>query len=148
MRAVLQTVKEASVTIDGKIVGAIDRGYLLYLGVGPDDTKEEVVRLWTKIRKLRVFLDSQGKTNLDLAAVQGNVLLVSQFTLFASIKKGNRPSFATAAPPVLAEALYNEMIALIREDLPDVQTGRFGADMLVSSINDGPFTLWIDTDEL
>lgn len=148
MRAVLQTVKEASVTIDGKIVGAIDRGYLIYLGVGPDDTKEEVVRLWTKIRKLRVFLDSQGKTNLDLAAVQGNVLLVSQFTLFASIKKGNRPSFATAAPPVLAEALYNEMIALIREDLPDVQTGRFGADMLVSSINDGPFTLWIDTDEL
>lgn len=135
-------------TIDGKIVGAIDRGYLIYLGVGPDDTKEEVVRLWTKIRKLRVFLDSQGKTNLDLAAVQGNVLLVSQFTLFASIKKGNRPSFATAAPPVLAEALYNEMIALIREDLPDVQTGRFGADMLVSSINDGPFTLWIDTDEL
>ncbi|WP_066922929.1 D-aminoacyl-tRNA deacylase [Murdochiella massiliensis] len=148
MRAVLQTVKEASVTIDGEIVGAINRGYLIYLGVGPDDTKEEVVRLWTKIRKLRVFMDSQGKTNLDLAAVQGNVLLVSQFTLFASIKKGNRPSFATAAPPALAEALYNEMIALIREDLPDVQTGRFGADMLVSSINDGPFTLWIDTDEL
>lgn len=148
MRAVLQTVKEASVTIGGEIVGAIDRGYLIYLGVGPDDTKEEVVRLWTKIRKLRVFMDSQGKTNLDLAAVQGNVLLVSQFTLFASIKKGNRPSFATAAPPALAEALYNEMIALIREDLPDVQTGRFGADMLVSSINDGPFTLWIDTDEL
>ena len=135
-------------TIGGEIVGAIDRGYLIYLGVGPDDTKEEVVRLWTKIRKLRVFMDSQGKTNLDLAAVQGNVLLVSQFTLFASIKKGNRPSFATAAPPALAEALYNEMIALIREDLPDVQTGRFGADMLVSSINDGPFTLWIDTDEL
>ena len=148
MRAVLQTVKEASVTIGGEIVGAIDRGYLIYLGVGPDDTKEEVVRLWTKIRKLRVFMDSQGKTNLDLAAVQGNVLLVSQFTLFASIKKGNRPSFATAAPPALAEALYNEMIALIREDLPDVQTVRFGADMLVSSINDGPFTLWIDTDEL
>lgn len=148
MRAVLQTVKEASVTIDGEIVGAINRGYLIYLGVGPDDTKEEVVRLWTKIRKLRVFMDSQGKTNLDLAAVQGNVLLVSQFTLFASIKKGNRPSFATAAPPALAEALYNEMITLIREDLPDVQTGRFGADMLVSSINDGPFTLWIDTDEL
>ena len=148
MRAVLQTVKEASVTIDGEIVGAINRGYLIYLGVGPDDTKEEVVRLWTKIRKLRVFMDSQGKTNLDLAAVQGNVLLVSQFTLFASIKKGNRPSFATAAPPALAEALYNEMIALIREDLPDVQTGRFGADMLVSSVNDGPFTLWIDTDEL
>ena len=148
MRAVLQTVKEASVTIGGEIVGAIDRGYLIYLGVGPDDTKEEIVRLWTKIRKLRVFMDSQGKTNLDLAAVQGNVLLVSQFTLFASIKKGNRPSFATAAPPALAEALYNEMIALIREDLPDVQTGRFGADMLVSSINDGPFTLWIDTDEL
>lgn len=148
MRAVLQTVKEASVTIDGEIVGAINRGYLIYLGVGPDDTKEEVVRLWTKIRKLRVFMDSQGKTNLDLAAVQGNVLLVSQFTLFASIKKGNRPSFATAAPPALAEALYNEMITLIREDLPDVQTGRFGADMLVSSVNDGPFTLWIDTDEL
>ncbi|MBY0583862.1 D-tyrosyl-tRNA(Tyr) deacylase [Murdochiella sp. Marseille-P8839] len=135
-------------TIDGEIVGAINRGYLIYLGVGPDDTKEEVVRLWTKIRKLRVFMDSQGKTNLDLAAVQGNVLLVSQFTLFASIKKGNRPSFATAAPPALAEALYNEMITLIREDLPDVQTGRFGADMLVSSVNDGPFTLWIDTDEL
>lgn len=91
MRAVLQTVKEASVTIDGEIVGAINRGYLIYLGVGPDDTKEEVVRLWTKIRKLRVFMDSQGKTNLDLAAVQGNVLLVSQFTLFASIKKAIVP---------------------------------------------------------
>lgn len=148
MRAVLQTVKEASVTINGEIVGAIDRGYLLYLGVGPDDTKEEVVRLWTKIRKLRVFMDSEGKTNLDLAAVQGNVLLVSQFTLYASIKKGNRPSFATAAPPAWAEELYNEMVTLVKADLPDVQTGRFGADMLVSSVNDGPFTLWIDTAEL
>lgn len=148
MRAVLQTVKEASVTIDGETVGAIDRGYLIYLGVGPDDTKEEVVRLWTKIRKLRVFMDSEGKTNLDLAAVQGNVLLVSQFTLYASIKKGNRPSFATAAPPSWAEELYNEMVKLVKADLPDVQTGRFGADMLVSSVNDGPFTLWIDTEEL
>lgn len=148
MRAVLQTVKEAAVTIDGAVVGAIDRGYLLYLGVGPNDTKEDVVRLWTKIRKLRVFLDSEGKTNLDLATVQGNVLLVSQFTLFASIKKGNRPSFATAAPPDLAESLYEEMIAQIKADLPNMQTGRFGADMLVSSVNDGPFTLWIDTDDL
>ena len=148
MRAVLQTVKEAAVTVDGECIGAIRRGYLIYLGVGPEDTHEEVVRLWTKIRKLRVFLDSEGKTNLDLAAVHGNILLVSQFTLFASIKKGNRPSFATAAPPALAESLYKEMVALIREALPDMQTGRFGADMLVSSVNDGPFTLWIDTDEL
>lgn len=148
MRAILQTVKSASVTIDGKIVGAIDRGYLIYLGVGPEDTTDEVVKLWNKIRKLRVFMDASGKTNLDLAAVEGNVLLVSQFTLFASIKKGNRPSFATAAPPAMGKKLYDTMVDLVKKDLPDLQTGQFGADMLVASVNDGPFTLWIDTDEL
>lgn len=148
MRAILQTVKSALVTIDGKIVGAIDRGYLIYLGVGPEDTTDEVVKLWNKIRKLRVFMDASGKTNLDLAAVEGNVLLVSQFTLFASIKKGNRPSFATAAPPAMAKKLYDTMVDLVKKDLPDLQTGQFGADMLVASVNDGPFTLWIDTDEL
>ena len=148
MRAILQTVKSASVTIDGKIVGAIDRGYLIYLGVGPEDTTDEVVKLWNKIRKLRVFMDASGKTNLDLAAVEGNVLLVSQFTLFASIKKGNRPSFATAATPAMAKKLYDTMVDLVKKDLPDLQTGQFGADMLVASVNDGPFTLWIDTDEL
>lgn len=148
MRAILQTVKSASVTIDGKIVGAIDRGYLIYLGVGPEDTTDEVVKLWNKIRKLRVFMDASGKTNLDLAVVEGNVLLVSQFTLFASIKKGNRPSFATAAPPAMAKKLYDTMVDLVKKDLPDLQTGQFGADMLVASVNDGPFTLWIDTDEL
>lgn len=148
MRAILQTVKSASVTIDGKIFGAIDRGYLIYLGVGPEDTTDEVVKLWNKIRKLRVFMDASGKTNLDLAAVEGNVLLVSQFTLFASIKKGNRPSFATAAPPAMAKKLYDTMVDLVKKELPDLQTGQFGADMLVASVNDGPFTLWIDTDEL
>lgn len=148
MRALVQCVLDASVEVDGEIIGAIERGYLIYLGVGPEDGEAEVEKLWKKIVQMRVFLDENGKTNLSLDQVNGNVLLVSQFTLYASMKKGNRPSFATAAPPAEAERLYDRMVARARQDVPSLQTGRFGADMKVRSTNDGPFTIWLDTAEL
>lgn len=148
MRAVVQCVRSAAVVIDAETVGAIGPGYLIYLGVGPDDGAEEIEKLWSKIIKLRVFMDENGKTNLSLDQIGGNALIVSQFTLFASVKKGNRPSFTEAAPPAQAEALYEAFVARARQDLPDLGTGRFGADMIVASENNGPFTLWIDTDFL
>ncbi|MDD7592796.1 MAG: D-aminoacyl-tRNA deacylase [Peptoniphilaceae bacterium] len=148
MRALVQCVLDASVEVEGTVIGAIDRGYLIYLGVGPDDGEAELEKLWKKIIQMRVFMDENGKTNLSLDQVGGNVLIVSQFTLYASMKRGNRPSFATAAPPAQAEALYDLFVARARKDLPRLQTGQFGADMKVRSTNDGPFTIWLDTAEL
>lgn len=153
MRALLQCVNQANVEVEGASVGNIGRGFLIYLGVGPDDTEEQAQKLWSKIAKLRVFEDEQGKTNLSLAAVNGSVLVVSQFTLFADCKKGNRPSFTGAAAPDKAERLYRHFIELARADaqtglLERVETGEFGAMMEVSSVNHGPFTLWLDTDRL
>ncbi len=148
MRAVIQVVDQARVSIENEVVGSIGRGFLIYLGVSPTDTSAEVERLWTKIRQLRIFPDTQGKTNLNIDQADGNVLLISQFTLYASLRRGHRPSFTEAAPPEMARALYEEMIVRARQDFPNLQTGRFGADMKVSSINDGPFTLWLDTDLL
>ncbi len=148
MRAVLQRVKEANVTIDGQVVGVIGQGYLILLGVGPHDTEAQVETLWNKIYKLRIFEDEVGKTNLSLRDVNGDVLIVSQFTLFADCRKGNRPSFTQAAPPQEAERLYEDFIRRARADVPVVATGRFGADMAVGLINDGPFTICLDTDAL
>ncbi len=148
MRAVLQRVKEASVTIEGQVVGAIGRGYLILLGVGPQDTEAQVEALWSKIYKLRIFEDDTGKTNLSLRDVSGDVLIVSQFTLFADCRKGNRPSFTQAAPPQEAKRLYEDFIRRAQADVPEVASGRFGADMAVSLINDGPFTIVLDTDAL
>ena len=148
MRALVQCVSEARVTVEGETVGSIGKGYLSLLGVGDDDTEEQAAKLWRKISRMRVFDDEQGKTNLSLADVDGEVLVVSQFTLYANCKKGNRPSFTNAGAPDAAERLYEQFVARARQDVPHVETGRFGAMMQVSLTNDGPFTIWLDTDEL
>ena len=146
MRAVVQRVSEAQVSIGGTAVGAIGRGLLILLGVGHGDTEAEAERLWSKISRLRVFEDADGKTNLALSDVGGSVLVVSQFTLFANCKKGNRPSFTEAGAPDEANRLYTWFVERARRDAARVETGRFGADMQVNLVNDGPFTLWLDTD--
>ena len=148
MRAVIQCVNEARVDIDGETVGAIGPGYLILLGVGHDDTEETARKLWSKIERLRLFDDEDGKTNLNLAAINGSVLVVSQFTLYANCKKGNRPSFTDAAAPDEANRLYEWFVNRARADVPVVQTGRFGAYMDVALTNHGPFTICLDTGSL
>ena len=146
MRAVVQCVSEASVTVEGRAVGAIRKGYVILLGVGHGDTEDEAERLWRKIAKLRVFEDAQGKTNLSLADVGGEVLVVSQFTLHASTRKGNRPSYIKAAPEAISRPLYERFAAGVGRALGrEVATGEFGADMQVELVNDGPVTIWIDS---
>ncbi len=148
MRAVVQCVSEASVTVEGREVGAIGKGFLILLGVGHGDTEAEADRLWRKISKMRVFDDAAGKTNLSLADVGGEVLVVSQFTLYANCKKGNRPSFTEAGDPAIARQLYGYFADLARADGFTVATGEFGAMMDVDLVNRGPFTLVLDTDTL
>lgn len=148
MRALLQRVSQAQVTVDGQVTGAIGNGFLILLGVGPDDTPQIAERLWDKIRRLRVFDDAVGKMNLSLEAMGGSVLVVSQFTLYANCKKGNRPSFTDAAAPAEAQRLYEYFVSLARMSVPRVETGRFGAMMEVSLVNHGPFTICLDTDNL
>ena len=148
MRAVIQRVSSAQVDIDGETVGSIGHGLLILLGVGHGDGEEQAERLWRKIARLRIFEDDDGKTNLSLADVGGEVLVVSQFTLYASCRKGNRPSFTDAAAPDEAERLYEHFVSLARRDVPRVDTGVFGAMMDVSLVNRGPFTLCLDTDNL
>ncbi len=148
MRAVIQRVSNARVSIDGNVCGVIDRGLLIFLGVGRNDTEAQVERLWTKIFKLRIFGDENGKTNLALADVKGSVLIVSQFTLFANCRRGNRPSFTESGSPDEANRLYELFLERARLDVPHVESGEFGADMQVSLVNDGPFTIVLDTDEL
>ena len=148
MRAVIQRVTSASVSIEGSVVGEIEKGFLILLGVGQDDDEPEVERLWSKIFKMRIFDDAEGKTNLSLADVSGSILVVSQFTLYANCKRGNRPSFTEAGAPDKAERLYEAFVERAKRDVNRVETGRFGADMNVSLVNDGPFTIWLDTDEL
>lgn len=147
MRAVVQCVSRASVTVDEQVVGSIGKGFVILLGVGHGDTEAEAERLWRKISKLRVFDDAEGKTNLSLADVGGEVLVVSQFTLYANCRKGNRPSFTEAGDPAVAERLYEYFAELVRRDGFPVATGRFGAMMDVSLVNHGPFTLWLDTEQ-
>lgn len=148
MRAVVQCVSEARVTVDGQVTGEIGPGFLILLGVGHGDTEAEADRLWRKIARMRVFDDEDGKTNLSLDAIGGGVLVVSQFTLYANCRKGNRPSFTEAAPPDVAERLYEHFVALVRAEVPTVGTGVFGAMMDVSLVNRGPFTICLDTDQL
>ncbi len=148
MRALIQCVSEASVTVEGETTGSIGRGMLVLLGVGHGDTAAQADKLWSKISKMRVFEDADGKTNLSLSDIGGQVLVVSQFTLYANCKKGNRPSFAGAGAPDAARELYEYFAELVRRDTGDVQTGIFGAMMDVSLVNRGPFTIWLDTDEL
>ena len=148
MRAILTRVKSASVTIDGEVVGKIGKGFLILLGVGPNDTEKECRHLAEKALGLRIFEDENGKMNLGLDAVQGEVMVVSQFTLYGNCRKGRRPSFVEAAGPELGNALYEKFLAICEELGYPPQHGRFGADMKVESINDGPVTLILDTDQL
>ena len=148
MRAVLTRVLSASVTVDGQTVGSIGRGFLILLGVGPEDTKETARFLAEKALKLRVFEDENAKMNLGLEAVNGEVLVVSQFTLYGNCRKGRRPSFAEAAPSELGNELYEEFLRCCAQLGYPPQHGIFGADMKVASVNDGPVTLILDTDQL
>lgn len=148
MRAVLTRVRSACVTIDGEIAGKIGTGFLILLGVGPDDTEKECRYLAEKALGLRIFDDGSGKMNLGLDAVKGEVLVVSQFTLYGNCRKGRRPSFTGAAGPELGNALYERFLAICAELGYPPQHGRFGADMKVESVNDGPVTLILDTDQL
>ena len=148
MKAVLTRVKSASVEIDGQIVGQIGQGFLILLGVGPEDTEEKCRYLCEKALGLRVFEDENGKMNRSLADVGGQVLVVSQFTLYGNCRKGRRPSFTDAADPELGNRLYEKFLSVCEELGYPPQHGQFGADMKVASVNDGPVTLILDTDVL
>ncbi|MCI8664518.1 MAG: D-tyrosyl-tRNA(Tyr) deacylase [Hungatella sp.] len=148
MKIVLQRVKEAKVTVDGEVTGAIGQGFLLLLGAGEGDTEAITDKMMDKICKLRIFQDENGKTNLSLADVGGELLIVSQFTLYADLRKGNRPSFIKAGAPDLAGHLYEHAIERARLYVSKVEHGIFGADMKVSLTNDGPFTLVLNSDEM
>ena len=148
MRAVLTRVNSASVTIDGEVVGKIGKGFLILLGVGPEDTEKECRYLAEKALSLRVFEDEEGKMNRGLEDVNGQVLVVSQFTLYGNCRKGRRPSFVEAAGPELGNRLYEQFLSDCESLGFPPQHGRFGADMQVESVNDGPVTLILDTDQL
>lgn len=144
MKLVIQKVSSASVEIEDKCVAKIGKGFLVLVGIGKNDTKEVADQYIKKMVNLRIFADENGKTNLSLADVGGEILLVSQFTLYANCRKGNRPSFFDAGEPKSAEELYEYMIEKVKESVPVVQTGEFGALMKVSLVNEGPFTIILD----
>lgn len=148
MKAVIQRVKKASVTVEGNVIGAIQEGLLVLLGISKEDTKEEVKKFVNKIIGLRIFADENGKTNLSLQEINGELLVVSQFTLYADCKKGRRPSFVNAGDPEVANELYEFFIALAKEKVEKVEQGSFGADMKVELLNDGPFTIVLDSRDL
>lgn len=148
MKVVLQRVREAKVTVEGETVGAIGQGFLIFLGAGENDTEVIVDKMVDKICKLRIFQDENGKTNLSLGDVGGELLIVSQFTLYADCKKGNRPSFIKAGSPDKANRLYEYAVERCRQYVDRVEHGVFGADMKVSLVNDGPFTLILDSDDM
>ena len=148
MRFVIQRVTRASVTIEERVAGQIRDGFLVLIGVEDSDTQEIADKMIRKMLGLRIFADEQGKTNLSLADVNGQLLLVSQFTLYADCKKGNRPSFVKAGPPDMAKAMYEYVIGECRKQISVVETGEFGADMKVELLNDGPFTILLDSAEI
>ncbi|HAX52193.1 D-aminoacyl-tRNA deacylase [Muricomes intestini] len=148
MKFVIQRVTEASVTVEEKIIGKIKKGFLVLIGISDSDTKETADRLIRKMIGLRIFEDANGKTNLSLSDVNGNILLISQFTLYANCKKGNRPSFIEAGKPDMANALYEYIIEKCKKEVPIVHTGSFGAEMKVSLVNDGPFTIILDSENI
>ena len=148
MKFVIQRVTESSVKVDDEIIGQIGKGYMVLIGIGQTDSKEIADKLIKKMIGLRIFEDENGKTNLSLADVDGELLLISQFTLYANCKKGNRPSFIESGNPEMAEALYQYIIEECRKAVPIVETGSFGADMKVSLVNDGPFTIVLDSDQM
>jgi len=146
MRLLIQRVKRAQVTVENEIVGSISTGLLVFLGVGQEDSESDVDKLTEKLVKMRLFEDEAGKMNLDINQVNGSILVVSQFTLFADTRKGNRPSFIEAAKPELAERLYRQFIEKLRSSLgaQRIAEGQFGAMMDVELVNDGPVTIWVD----
>ena len=148
MKFVIQRVKQASVKVEGSVIGEIEKGYLVVIGVSDKDTEAVADKMIKKMIGLRIFEDAEGKTNLSLADVGGSLLLVSQFTLYANCKKGNRPSFIEAGAPDKANQLYEYIIEESKKSVSVVQTGRFGAEMEVSLINDGPFTILLDSEML
>jgi D-tyrosyl-tRNA(Tyr) deacylase len=148
MKFVIQRVTSASVTVDNQIIGQIDKGFLVLIGITHDDTKEIANKMIKKLIGLRIFEDENGKTNLDLKTVDGSLLLISQFTLYADCKHGNRPGFTDAGAPDFANEMYEYIISECKKSVPNVQTGSFGADMKVSLLNDGPFTIILDSKEL
>ena len=148
MKAVLTRVSSASVVIDGKVNGKIGKGFLILLGVGPEDTKKDATKLAEKLLSLRIFTDENDKMNLGLESVEGQVLVVSQFTLYGSVRKGRRPSFTGAADPAVAIPLYEFFLSECARLGYPPQHGEFGADMQVESVNDGPVTLVVDSTEL
>lgn len=148
MKFVVQRVTEASVNVNDNIIGTINKGFLVLIGISNEDTREIADKLIKKLIGLRIFEDENGKTNLALKDVNGELLLVSQFTLYADCKKGNRPSFINAGTPELANQLYEYIIEACKKEIPVVETGEFGADMKISLLNDGPFTIILDSAEI
>lgn len=148
MRFVIQRVKTASVTVDNQVVGAINQGFMVLVGICNEDDRQIADKMIKKLIGMRIFEDSQGKTNLDLKTVDGALLLISQFTLYADCKKGNRPSFIAAGSPEHAKELYEYIISECKKSVPQVEQGIFGADMQVTLTNDGPFTILLDSDDL
>ncbi len=147
MRALLQRVSRAEVRVDGAVVGSIGHGLVILLGVGPTDTPNTAAELARRATELRIFRDDEGRTNRSLTDVGGAVLAISQFTLYADTRRGRRPGFTGAAGPILAEELYQRFVAAMRALDVVVETGRFGAEMAVELVNDGPFTIWLDTED-
>ena len=148
MRFVIQRVKEARVCVEGKIIGQIGKGFLLLLGISNTDTQEIADKMVNKLIHLRIFEDENDKTNLSIKDVGGELLVISQFTLYADCKKGNRPSFIRAGDPEMANQLYEYILTQCKLQVPDTQHGEFGADMKVSLINDGPFTVLLDSADI
>lgn len=148
MRLVIQRVQYGEVKVDNQVAGSIQKGFVVLVGISDTDDQSIADKMLKKMLNLRIFDDAQGKTNLSLADVQGEILMISQFTLYADCRKGNRPSFIKAGKPEHAEALYEYMIAQCKETCPKVEHGIFGADMKVSLLNDGPFTIVLDSDEI
>lgn len=148
MKFVIQRVRHASVSVDSQIIGKIEKGFLVLVGVSQSDTKEIADKMVKKLIGLRIFEDENGKTNLDIKTVGGSMLIISQFTLYADCKKGNRPSFINAGSPQMAEELYEYIIECCKKEIFVVEKGSFGADMKVELLNDGPFTIILDSDEL
>ena len=148
MKFVIQRVLESTVKVEGEVIGQIGKGFMVLIGVGQDDTKEIADKMVKKMVGLRIFEDENGKTNLSLETVGGELLLISQFTLYANCKKGNRPSFIEAGAPDMASDMYEYIIEKCKEQVPVVERGQFGADMKVSLVNDGPFTIILDSEKL
>ena len=148
MRFLIQRVNNASVEIKGSMVGAIKQGFCVFVGISNSDTREIADKMIRKMINLRIFSDEEGKTNLSLASVNGELSIISQFTLYADCHHGNRPSFLEAGKPEPSEELYEYIIEKCREHVPKVEHGEFGAAMKVSLVNDGPFTVWLDSEEL